>query len=245
MLRRSFLLWIVLAASLGFPLYLMKYEVQAVEEELQRVNREIVRNEEAIHVLKAEWAFLNRPDKLAALTERHLELKPLDARQLADMVALNSRVQEVRAVTRDARTRDAAAPVQAAAREAGRDPAKVIRAAALTGPGPAAAGHTVPAPVAASVRSAPRPVAPEPILVAAPRSNATTPIAAPPVVVPPAVVPASGRPAVAAPASMSRPVPSARAPVALLPLPAQSIAQTSGADFSVALSLASAKAILP
>jgi hypothetical protein len=223
MIRRSLLLWIVLAASLGFPLYLMKYEVQAVEEELQRVNREIVRNEEAIHVLKAEWAFLNRPDKLASLTVRHLELKPLDARQLADMGALNARVQEVRVAPRETREKDAAviqAAVRETSREPGRDPAKVIRASAVGA-----------APV-------PPPSVPAPSMAA--RATVTQPAAAAPIVVPP-----PSRPAAIPAAAPSRPANPIRPPVVAVPVPGQSIAQNIAIDLAAAPSLASAKAFLP
>lgn len=82
---RVTLFWIFLAALVGFGLFHVKYEVQALEEELARLNTDIVREQEALHVLRAEWAFLNRPERLEELNARYLHLGPLTPAQIGGL----------------------------------------------------------------------------------------------------------------------------------------------------------------
>ncbi|MEE9195593.1 MAG: hypothetical protein V3U44_07100 [Alphaproteobacteria bacterium] len=76
---RSTCLWLALAAMVGFGLFHVKYEVQRLETELHQLNSEILKEQRLIHVLKAEWSYLNRPERLSALARRHLDLVPMDA----------------------------------------------------------------------------------------------------------------------------------------------------------------------
>ncbi len=76
---RSTCLWLALAAVVGFGLFHVKYEVQRLESELHQLNSEILKEQRQIHVLKAEWSYLNRPERLSALASRHLDLVPMDA----------------------------------------------------------------------------------------------------------------------------------------------------------------------
>ena len=85
MIRLSTLLWFGLAAVTGFGLFHLKHEVQALEDELIRLNRSILAEHEAIHVLKAEWSYVNQPQRLQALANRHLDLKPMRPEQLGSV----------------------------------------------------------------------------------------------------------------------------------------------------------------
>ena len=82
MIGRGTLLWLALAVVAGVALFQVSYRVQSLEEELTQVNREILRERETIHVLRAEWSYLNEPGRLAELTRRHLALAPLSASQM-------------------------------------------------------------------------------------------------------------------------------------------------------------------
>ncbi len=77
MIRRSTVVWFSLAALAGFAMYQLKYDVVALEEKLAERTREILTYQESIHVLKAEWAYLNTPARLQELAERHLDLRPV------------------------------------------------------------------------------------------------------------------------------------------------------------------------
>ncbi len=91
-MRRSTILWFMIAACLGVALFLVKYEVQEREEQLAALHREILANQEAVHVLEAEWSYLNRPSRLEALVRRHLNLVPLDTTQLGQIDRLPMRL---------------------------------------------------------------------------------------------------------------------------------------------------------
>ncbi len=94
MIRRSLILWVALAAMVSVALFVVKYEVKTLEEEFARLNREIQRNRDAIHVLRAEWSSLNRPDQLAEMALRHLDLRPLLTGQMGEVKDLPARKPE-------------------------------------------------------------------------------------------------------------------------------------------------------
>lgn len=75
------LVWMLLAIGAGLGLFVLKYEVQAMEERLVSINRQTLRDFESIHVLKAEWNYLNRPSRLEDLASRLLSLGPVTALQ--------------------------------------------------------------------------------------------------------------------------------------------------------------------
>ncbi len=82
-MRHTTLLFLLLAGALSVALFSVKYQVQDLEEELVNLNKSIIEERQAIHVLKAEWSHLNNPERLQALAERHLGMKPVDPSQLA------------------------------------------------------------------------------------------------------------------------------------------------------------------
>ena len=75
MIRRSTIFTPLVAIALGFGLFRLTYEVQTLEGELARVNRAVVAEREAAHVLRAEWSYMNEPTRLEALTKKHLCLR--------------------------------------------------------------------------------------------------------------------------------------------------------------------------
>ncbi len=82
MIRPDLILWIGLPALVTIALLLISYQVQRLENELEKLEREAIAQQEEIHVLNAEWSFLNRPERLARLAERHLQLAPVAPRQM-------------------------------------------------------------------------------------------------------------------------------------------------------------------
>ncbi|SFD87925.1 cell division protein FtsL [Roseivivax sediminis] len=55
--------------GLAFWAYHENYKTQAALSESQRLSREIGQAHERLAVLRAEWAYLNRPDRLRDLAE--------------------------------------------------------------------------------------------------------------------------------------------------------------------------------
>lgn len=87
MIRRSTLIWSALAVGVGIGLYFAKHEVRDLEERLEVLHGAISQQRENIHVLEAEWAYLNRPERLAELGSRLLELQPVAASRIVTLDA--------------------------------------------------------------------------------------------------------------------------------------------------------------
>ncbi len=88
-MRRSMTLAaLALTAAVSYGLYDLKYEVARLEDELARLNRELIAERQAVRVLKAEWSYLNRPRRLQELAARHLELEPVPVYRLSRLEQL-------------------------------------------------------------------------------------------------------------------------------------------------------------
>jgi cell division protein FtsL len=94
MIRISAIIWVVVLALLGIGLFQVKYNVQTKERELREVRRQIEANYSAIHVLDAEWSYLNDPLRLADLARRHTELTPTTPAQIGDFASLPPRIED-------------------------------------------------------------------------------------------------------------------------------------------------------
>ena len=92
MLRFATFFWLGLAIAAGYATIQFKYDVQALERELTQLDAKILRHQEAIHVLKAEWAYLNEPARLERLSRSYLDLSPVRGSQIVDLAALPGRV---------------------------------------------------------------------------------------------------------------------------------------------------------
>lgn len=82
MIRLGTLFWLVLVSATGFAMFGVKYQVQALEDELGRTNRAAASEEHELRVLEAEWAFLTRPATLEAMNRQFLSLSPIATKQL-------------------------------------------------------------------------------------------------------------------------------------------------------------------
>lgn len=82
MIRLGTLFWLVLVSATGFAMFGVKYQVQALEDELGRTNRATAAEEHEIRVLEAEWAYLTRPATLEAMNRQFLSLGPIATKQL-------------------------------------------------------------------------------------------------------------------------------------------------------------------
>lgn len=88
MMRGATILWAALATIAGTGLFMLKYEVQAQEQRLSSLRKDIVDTQESIHVLKAEWSYMNDPVRLREQAERHLGLHPMKPSQIASIDSL-------------------------------------------------------------------------------------------------------------------------------------------------------------
>lgn len=77
MRRFIILCWLVAGSVTALILFQIKQEVRVLEEEISSTRHAILEDQEAVHVLEAEWSYLNSPARIAALAERHLDLAPI------------------------------------------------------------------------------------------------------------------------------------------------------------------------
>jgi len=81
-------MWAALAVMVGVSMYLVKYKVQALEEELATKRDQIARDRGAIRVLEAEWTYLNDPGRLRRLSSQFLGLRPSVPENVIDISTL-------------------------------------------------------------------------------------------------------------------------------------------------------------
>ena len=70
----------VIGASIG--LYDIKYRAELAEKRVQTIEHKIASEQESIRVLRAEWSYLNQPERLQELARRYTKLEPLQASQI-------------------------------------------------------------------------------------------------------------------------------------------------------------------
>jgi cell division protein FtsL len=86
MMRRGGIFWMAMAICAAIAAFVVKYEVRDLEDQLAALEGELVQSQESIHVLKAEWSYLNRPDRLTELAERYLDLVPMGPAQMSTLI---------------------------------------------------------------------------------------------------------------------------------------------------------------
>jgi cell division protein FtsL len=94
MIKMAALVWLVAIVVAALGLFHVKYEVQRLEEELGLEHQSILKRQEAIHILKAEWSYLNQPARISDLARRHLGLAPLVSEQVVRLDDLPQRARQ-------------------------------------------------------------------------------------------------------------------------------------------------------
>jgi hypothetical protein len=62
--------------------FLVKHNVQGLDDQLTAVRKKTVAEQKAIHELTADWTFLNQPELLADLNNRYVHLSPIAPKQV-------------------------------------------------------------------------------------------------------------------------------------------------------------------
>ncbi len=73
-IRLSTIALVVAAALAGVMLFRISERVQTAEDNLAQMQDAAAKEAETIRVLRTEWDYLNRPDRLEALAREHLKM---------------------------------------------------------------------------------------------------------------------------------------------------------------------------
>jgi len=82
MKRFVILCWLAAGSVTAMILFQIKQEVRVLEDEIAAAQRQILHDQESVHILEAEWSYLNNPARIAALAEKHLKLAPIPAERV-------------------------------------------------------------------------------------------------------------------------------------------------------------------
>ncbi len=82
MIKLSTMFWLVLVLVTGFGMFGVKYAVQSLEDDLNRIKKATIAEEHAIRTNEAEWAYLTRPETLDEMNRHYLSLGPIATKQL-------------------------------------------------------------------------------------------------------------------------------------------------------------------
>jgi hypothetical protein len=96
-MRTGIVMWLALAIVVGVGMFVVKYKVQALEDELTAKREQIARDRGAIRVLDAEWTYLNDPERLRRLSAQHLGFGPAVPQNVIDIAGLPMRDPAARA----------------------------------------------------------------------------------------------------------------------------------------------------
>lgn len=76
--------------------YSIKYQTSYRAEQIAKTKIEIKDERDAIAVLRAEWSFMTRPERLQQLSDKYLDkLKPLEVTQIVSAQSLPDRASRV------------------------------------------------------------------------------------------------------------------------------------------------------
>lgn len=76
---------VIISLILGlaiFGLFQIKFKVQHLNAEMKELRKQLSSENELVHVLKAEWAYLNQPDRLQRLSKKFLEVGEIKSDQI-------------------------------------------------------------------------------------------------------------------------------------------------------------------
>ncbi len=81
----SILFWFGLIIIASVALYRTSDRVQELNHQLHELNASIDNEQQSIHVLKAEWAYLSSPARIENSAKKYLALRPTAPKQIASL----------------------------------------------------------------------------------------------------------------------------------------------------------------
>lgn len=88
MIRLSMIIWVAVVVVSAFALYSVKFKVQTLRAQIADISSQLEQERESMNVVAAEWAYLNRPDRLQKLAASYLKTEETTVEQIADVAAI-------------------------------------------------------------------------------------------------------------------------------------------------------------
>lgn len=82
MSRSNYIITLFLICISAFSLFQIKFKVQNLYREVAELKKQLEHEKNSIHVLKAEWAYLNQPERLQRFAEKFLNLSEVKPDQI-------------------------------------------------------------------------------------------------------------------------------------------------------------------
>ncbi|MCX5614353.1 cell division protein FtsL [Bombella saccharophila] len=96
MIRFATLLCAAMAAGSGLFLYTKKHETLVLNQDIRKTVEETRRVQQETAILRTQWALLNQPDRLSALSQRVLpQLKQVEPTQFVQLTNLRERLPAI------------------------------------------------------------------------------------------------------------------------------------------------------
>ena len=85
----AMIVWLGIAGVASFALFNITFKVEQLQDQLNSLNKQILEEQRAVHVLQAEWSYLSRPERIETLSARLLpHLRPPTAQQVGNIESL-------------------------------------------------------------------------------------------------------------------------------------------------------------
>ncbi len=85
MTRAMTFIGLFLTIVIGAGTYWVSHEVESLEKQYAAIQSDILNEQESIHVLEAEWSYLNSPQRVEALAKNYLKLDQIAPLQMASI----------------------------------------------------------------------------------------------------------------------------------------------------------------
>ena len=94
---------LAVAALIGSAVYAysIKYQTILFSEQIVKAQSDIRDQRDQINMLRAEWAYLVRPERIQALADQHLDLQQLNIDQIVKVTDLPNRMPKVDDIGRE------------------------------------------------------------------------------------------------------------------------------------------------
>ncbi|MFO1241692.1 MAG: hypothetical protein U1E36_00580 [Rickettsiales bacterium] len=106
-MRKVNIVWMIGLVVAGLSLYQLKYTVRDIRADADHMQSELLKEQESLHVLRAEWAHLSSPERLQTLADKYLILVPVSGQQLATNATIKAKLEPLNAEDEDSPVQEA------------------------------------------------------------------------------------------------------------------------------------------